>query len=357
MLPVAEALERSLGASQVFYDDWYESYIAGDDADVVLQGIYDRRCVLAVVCVSARYGGKPWTLAEHAAIRSRAMRARVSGDRLCVLPVRVGDGEIKEIPFNTIVPDIRPSCRSIEDAARLILDRLRHIDPSLVTAGTDDLVWPPILDLDWPLADHTEACAAFGELVTGAAPFRLLPLKGPSEVGKSHVTRLMRDNALTAGLACGRFDFKGGTSLEKEAASFADALGVENPAEIIDLDERMRRIFRGLQQRGSPTLLIFDTYEDAGAMRRWFEEYLLPGLPRFDWLRVVVAGQETPGVESAGWRRVSSKVIILKRPGPIDWYEFVKGRRSDVTLADVETIHRICAGKPSTLASALAASG
>ena len=62
---IAEAVEARLGRSKVFLDEWYEDYIAGDGADLVLQRIYRERCELAVVCVSARYGNKPWTLAEH----------------------------------------------------------------------------------------------------------------------------------------------------------------------------------------------------------------------------------------------------------------------------------------------------
>jgi TIR domain len=97
---IAVAVEERLGSSKVFLDEWFEAYIAGDSADIVLQDIYCNRCDLAVVCVSERYGGKPWTLAEHAAIRERVNRSRASGsdkDRLAVLPIRVGDGDVKGI--------------------------------------------------------------------------------------------------------------------------------------------------------------------------------------------------------------------------------------------------------------------
>jgi hypothetical protein len=95
---IAQALEDQLGPSTVFFDEWFEHYIAGADADLKLQEIYETRCVLAVVCVSGRYGGKPWTLAEHEAIRARFLKARVCGDeraRLGILPIRVGDGDIR----------------------------------------------------------------------------------------------------------------------------------------------------------------------------------------------------------------------------------------------------------------------
>ena len=56
---IAEAVEARLGRSTVFFDEWYEAYIAGDGADIVLQGIYGEGCDVAVVCVSERYGDKP----------------------------------------------------------------------------------------------------------------------------------------------------------------------------------------------------------------------------------------------------------------------------------------------------------
>ncbi len=68
---IALAVEAKLGRSKVFLDEWYEHYIAGADADKKLQKIYRERSVLVVVCISAVYGDKPWTLAEHDAIRER----------------------------------------------------------------------------------------------------------------------------------------------------------------------------------------------------------------------------------------------------------------------------------------------
>lgn len=47
---------------------------------------------------------KPWTKAEHSAIRARQMQL-TEEDEHSILPIRVGDGDIKGILFNTIVPD------------------------------------------------------------------------------------------------------------------------------------------------------------------------------------------------------------------------------------------------------------
>ena len=67
---IAEAVEKQLGAGTVFFYEWFEHHLAGADADLKLQKIYGEQCTLAVVCVSKDYGIKPWTMAEHEAIRA-----------------------------------------------------------------------------------------------------------------------------------------------------------------------------------------------------------------------------------------------------------------------------------------------
>jgi hypothetical protein len=46
------------------------------------------------------------------------------------------------------------------------------------------------------MADHTQARAAFAQLLTRTPPWRYLPLRGPSEVGKSYITKQMLGNVL-----------------------------------------------------------------------------------------------------------------------------------------------------------------
>lgn len=70
MLPIAQEVEAILGRSTVFYDDWYEHWIAGLDADLLLQGLYDSGAGLVVVCVSGAYGDKPWTRRDSGAALS-----------------------------------------------------------------------------------------------------------------------------------------------------------------------------------------------------------------------------------------------------------------------------------------------
>jgi hypothetical protein len=106
---IAEVVEERLGQGSVFYDDWFEYYIAGGDADLRLQEIYCQKAELVIVSVSASYGGKPWTQAEYRAIRSRQMQLEVSNDKrdvFRILPLRTGEGDVKGILFNDICLDV-----------------------------------------------------------------------------------------------------------------------------------------------------------------------------------------------------------------------------------------------------------
>lgn len=359
---VAEAVERELGSPNVFLDEWFEHYIAGDDADIKLQEIYGERCALAVVCVSERYGGKPWTKAEHAAIRARYMKAREStneSDRLAILPIRVGDGDVQGILFNTITPDIRPPKTPL-DAARLILDRLHLVFPDFrPRPAVSVLDWPEQPPkLHWPMADHSAARSAFEQLLTRSAAFRLLPLCGPSDLGKTHITNQMLGNALhVPDLACGRFDFKGTTDMDGELRAFVQDLGVGVPPANRRLNERLGQILVDLKRRAQPALLIFDTYEAAGEAREWIEKQLLPTLIRAAWLRVVVVGQQVPEPAGAIWQTVSSPVIKLQPPPPEEWFGFGQQNKPEITLEFVRQAFELCDGKPSILAGLLGPRG
>jgi hypothetical protein len=129
---IAEAVEARLGQGVVFYDEWFEHEIAGHDGDLKLQKIYCERSALAVVCVSKRYDEKAWTKIEHEAIRARLEKSRQSADKReqnAILPIRVGDGDVEGVLFNTIVPDVRS--RPPAKTAELIINRLRLVAPEV----------------------------------------------------------------------------------------------------------------------------------------------------------------------------------------------------------------------------------
>ena len=356
---IAEAVEQRLGEGTVFFDEWYEHYLAGEAADLKLQKLYAHQSTLAVLCVSKDYDDRPWTRAEYEAIRARMFPARPSRDqreRLAVLPLRVGDGDVEGILETTIAPDVRE--RSAAEVAQLIVDRLGLIEPDLTTAqaGTSaEPQWPASPPtLSWPMADHSGAREAFAQLLTAGVEHRYLPIRGASETGKRHITRQMLANALAIpDLACGRFDFKGTTDMDREINALVQELGVPAPASGGRLDDRLRQILDGLKQRARPTLLIFDTYEMAGDAQDWIEKQLLPSLIRAAWLRVVIAGQKLPDTAGAVWSAVAQPTLQLVPPPAEEWFDYGRQHHDDLTLAFVEEACRRASNRASLLAQLL----
>jgi hypothetical protein len=353
VLPIAQEVEAILGRSTVFYDDWYEHWIAGADADLLLQDLYGKRAGLVVVCVSGAYGAKPWTRTEHRAVRARFMQATTAADRLRILPVRVGDGEVEGVLLNEIVPDLRS--KTAIEAAELIVARLNlarvHAD------GVRSVVarWPSDVPvLQWPMADHGEARGAFAKLLSEATCERALLVRGASETGKSHMSKQMIRNAeLLPGVAAGRFDFKGTTNMGVEIEAFSRPLGIDPPAGQT-LNERLGKIFTELRQKARPTLLVFDTYEAAGEAKDWIEGVLLPHLVTAVWLRVAVTGQSVPTRVGSTWESVAARTLTLQLPNPEDWLAYGRANRGEALNLDFVTqAHLYADGKPSVLAGLL----
>lgn len=351
VLPIAQEVEAILGRSTVFYDDWYEHWIAGSDADLLLQELYGRGTELVVVCVSGAYGSKPWTLTEHRAVRARLMQAPM--DRQRIFPIRVGDGEFKGALPTEIVPDVRG--RTPLEAAEMIVARLNltrtyasDVEPVVARWPSD----PPMLH--WPMADHGEAREAFANLLCEASPERALLVRGASETGKSHMSKQMIRNAMPLPeVVSGRFDFKGTTSIGVELEAFSQPLGIEPPAGQT-LSEQLAKIFTQLRRRARPALLVFDTYEAAGDTKDWIESVLLPHLVSARWLRVVIIGQSVPIRAGSTWESIAAGPLTLQLPGPEDWLAYGRVNRGETIDIDFVTqVHHYADGKPSLLAGLL----
>jgi hypothetical protein len=125
-----------------------------------------------------------------------------------VLPIRVGDGEMRGISFNTVIPDVRT--RSLEETVELILNRLRRLAPEKRDARA-----APVHAPHWPneptpfelgLADRTKQWSTIQRFMTADAAKRILMLKGPSGYGKSAPPQRccpVRKNPPRAGRLCG----------------------------------------------------------------------------------------------------------------------------------------------------------
>jgi len=215
--------------------------------------------------------------------------------------------------------------------------------------------WPDQpLALLWPMANHDPVRQGLQRLLTREAPWRFLPLRGPTDSGKSHITRQIFGNALRLpGLACGRFDFKGTTNVDVELRAFAQHLDVAPPPASPRLNERLSHVLDALNRRSKPALLVFDTYEAAGEAQEWVEKELLPSLIRATWLRVVIAGQTVPERGGAPWATEASPPLLLSTPRPEEWFDFGQPHKPDITLDFVRQVHQLCGGKSSVLAQIL----
>lgn len=353
ILPVVQEVEAILGQSTVFYDDWYEYWIAGPDADLLLQSVYGEKAELVVMGVSGAYGNKPWTNTEYRAVRARLMRTATAEDRHRILPVRVGDGDVEGVLFNEIVPDLRD--KTPAEAAELIVARLKLLRGYAGDVKPTDERWPSDVPvLQWPMADHGEARMAFARLLCEASPERALLVRGASETGKSHMSKQMIRNAMgLQGVVSGRFDFKGTTNMGVEIEAFARPLDVEPPAGQT-LTERLAGIFTELRRKAQPTLLVFDTYEAAGEAKDWIERVLLPHLVSARWLRIVITGQSVPARAGSTWESFAASTLTLQLPGPEAWLVYGRENRGEtVSLEFVTQVHQLGEGKSSLLASLL----
>jgi hypothetical protein len=204
------------------------------------------------------------------------------------------------------------------------------------------------------VADHTRVREAFARLLSRDAPWRFLSILGPTETGKSEITKQMLANALLIpGLACGRLDFKGTTDMDAEVRAFVQELGVPLPPSRRPLNERLGHILSELRERRIPALVILDTYEQAGEARNWAESQLLPSLIRATWLRVVIAGQDVPKFGAAVWASVACPPLELLPPPPDEWYEYGKPHHADLTLEWVQYFCGLVGNKASVLAQLL----
>lgn len=353
ILPIAQEVEAVLGRSTVFYDDWYEYWIAGTDADLLLQRLYGEGTELVVVCVSGAYGDKPWPRTEHRAVRARLMQGTTAADRHRIFPVRVGDGEVEGVLPNEIVPDFR--VKTAVEAAELIVARLNLVRGYASSAEPATERWPnEVPVLQWPMADHAEARRAFAGLLCEASPERALLVCGESETGKSHMsTQMIRNAMLMPGVVSGRFDFKGTTNMGVEMEAFSRPLGVEPPAGRT-LNEQLGKVFTELRRQAQPTLLVFDTYEAAGEAKNWIENVLLPHLVSAAWLRVVIVGQSVPRRLGSVWESIAAGPIVLQLPGPAAWLEYGRANRGEALSLDFVTqVHQFAYGKASVLAGLL----
>jgi hypothetical protein len=353
--PVARILAQKFGEDCVLYDKYHRAEFARSNLATYLPDLYLEQADLVVVVICKDYNEKEWTGLEWDAVLALRMKRKTDEVMLCRFDYAEGKGMLGLAGYFDLDKETPQS------AAACILERLAineglskgHVYPDLKPA--DPVVaqgWPDEApELRWPVADHREARAAFGKLITRGTEHRYLPIVGQSETGKSHLTKQFWFNGVTLKhVRCARFDFKGSSDMDLVLRQFAKNLAVKEPTKGAEVSMQLGEIFTGLTEAPRPTLLIFDTFEQAGKAEDWMKQTVLPSLVLEEWLRVTIVGQDTAPANGEMWQAVSAPRVTLHPPTPEDWFEYGQQHKPKLTLEFVRSAYDFCGGKTSTLA-------
>jgi hypothetical protein len=344
---VARILADVVGRERILYDKFHEAEFARSDLAFYLTRLYREDSDLIVAVLSPDYALKEWCGLEWSATYGVIKKRQAHEVMLTRFDLVEGEG------LQGLAGFVDLDAKAPAEAAALILERL-DVNEGRQRATPTGPEWPEEAPgLDWPVADHTEARGAFAKLITRGAPFRLLPVSGSSETGKSHLSKQFLGNALKIpNLTCGLLDFKGSTDMRQEVQSFAQFLGVATPTQSA-VPAQLGEIFAMLQRASRPTLLVFDTFERAGEHERWVRDNLLPWLVRAPWLRVILMGQRVVGVHGEPWASISSPEIRLHPPNADEWFNYGREYKTGLTLDFVRQAHQMTDGKSAVLAQLL----
>ncbi len=120
---VVERLAEVLGRERVFYDEWYEAELLGQNGDLKLRRYYREQAEMVVPFFSEHYE-KPWCEIEWHAIRAM-LYARRSDD--AVVPVQMDGTRVEG--WESIDFAIRRKRRSGREIADLLIAAYRHRHP------------------------------------------------------------------------------------------------------------------------------------------------------------------------------------------------------------------------------------
>jgi hypothetical protein len=114
VLAIAQELAKKVGENRVFYDEWYEAELLGNDGDLVLTGMYKNAEI--VVPFFSKYYDKPWCGVEWGTIRGILLEQR---KKRPVIPVHLDDTHIPG--WNSVDFGIKLRGRSPKEIADVIL--------------------------------------------------------------------------------------------------------------------------------------------------------------------------------------------------------------------------------------------
>ncbi len=359
---IAEEVERRLGRSKVFLDEWFKAYLAGAGGNLKLQEIYLERSELVVVCVSSRYGEKTWTLVEREAILARQTELLTSSDERDshrILPIRVGEGDIKGIPFTTFIPEARGIPPS--ETASLILEKLDLVLPGKHAGRSSrHRSWPkkPI-PFSHDLADRAVSeWPAVLQLLTVDSAKQILMFEGRSGFSKSALLSAAEKYAKALQVPTAYVDFKV-TMLLSEAnvvRQIQSGLGRALPGFAAEKEPDRWKLRQSLQGLGEPALILLDTYEKVAETKdlvEWIERQLLAEVDDYPLLRVIIGGQKVPDLAQARWRDRAETVELTAIRDKQIWKDWVKRMNPNVDGGYIEALVDGYNGVPANISSTL----
>ena len=291
---VATILRDKLGDGRVFFDEWFEAELAGHDANIVLQTIYQKSSYLVVTCVCQSYNEKPWPQDEWRAIQSFERTLRDAGSenkkRLRFLPLRFGDGNVDGLFDTAIVPDVRE--RSPAQIAELILQRLKlsgntdvyQAPSSYVEAPDESTVNVEVLPAPARLpAQHRMPYPSLGTRFTG----RVKPLIDLHELLRDGIAVVEGVGVVvgTGGLGKTQLaieyvhrygaQYKGGVFWVDADQSYNSAIGQLANAVGIDVDATLpaekhaELLWHEIAKNPESTLIVYDNFPEDEQFQRW----------------------------------------------------------------------------------------
>jgi hypothetical protein len=223
----------------------------------------------------------------------------------CVLPVRVGEGDVEGFSEKTDI-FLDATKMSLEKIVEQIVDRVHRITRP---------PWPnEPTPFEHGLADR-DVWSAVQRLMTVNAAKRILMFKGPSGFSKSALLRAAASYAKVLCLPVAYVDFKVTELLSHTGflKSLRLDLGTLLPGFAVAQELDPWKLLEDLRRLSTPVLIVLDTYEKITANKElldWIEIELLAEVEHGKQIRFLIGGQKVPERIQNRWRDLADEIEL-----------------------------------------------
>lgn len=350
---VADILAKRFGKGRILYYEYHRALFATPDLASKLPQYYCDDAELIVVVLCRDYQSKPWCGLEWNAIHgSITMTKQLQQEQ--VMLCHFDRVEMKDLYGRAGYLDL--DLKTPNEFASDIMKRLalnQGLPEDHYIRDTPD--WPiEVPPLKWFAAGQHNAQTAFARLIKQIPPFRLLLIRGNSGSGKTHLIKQFRNNAKNIrGISSAALNFSLRSDRASALRAFANELNVGLPKAYPSNTDPLIAIFECLKNTERPTLIFFDTFEQAGDAGTCVQEHLLSSLAHASWLRVIIVGQKVPAKNNEPWKDISSDIIELCPATPQEWLDYGRLHQPGLTLEIVRKYHELFTEKVDVLATIL----